>query len=78
MDEFQEVGGKLAVKVVATLHAVQESQQMVDGKAGKSHPMQQDFLNCQSDAERVQLQVREISQQFEDFKAKTSTYTLST
>ena len=55
LDEFQEVGGQLAVKVVATLQAVQESRQMVDGKAGVAYPMQQDFLNCQSATERVQL-----------------------
>ena len=78
LDKFQEIGAQLAVKVVATLQAVQENRQMVDGKAREENPMQQVFLNYQSAAERVQLQAQEILQQFEDFKDKTSMYTLST
>ena len=78
MDEFQEVGRQLAIKAVATLQAVQESQNMVDSKVGEAHPMEQTLLNCEIATERLYLQVQEISQQFKYFKDMTSTYTLST
>ena len=65
LDEFQEVGGQLVVKAIATLQVLQESQKMVNNKFGTAHPVQQDVLNCQSAANKVQLQVHEIAQQFE-------------
>ena len=51
---------------------------MLEGKAREEHLVQQAFTNCQSIAEKVQLQVHEIAQQLEYFKARTSAYTLST
>ena len=66
------------MKVVAALQAVQKGRKMVDSKAGEAHPMKQDLLNCRDAAEQVQLQVYEISHQFEDFKTKRTEYTLST
>ena len=78
VDEFQEIGGQLAVKAIATLQAVQENRKMVDSKDSEEHPVQQTLTNCQSIASKVQLQVREITQQFEDFKDKTLSHTLST
>ena len=40
LDEFQEVGGQLVIKAVATLQAVKESRKMVDSKAGEAHLVQ--------------------------------------
>ena len=51
---------------------------MVYSKAGEAHPVKQDLLNCRDAAKQVQLQVHEILQEFEDFKTKTTEYTLST
>ena len=51
---------------------------MVDGKAREEHPLKKDMLNFGDTVERVQIQVQEILQQFEDFKMKTMEYTLYT
>ena len=39
LDEFQEVGGQLAIKAVATLEAVQENRQMVNDKEREEKPV---------------------------------------
>ena len=77
LDEFQDIGGQLAVKSVATLQAIQESQQMVDNKATEEHLVQQMVSNCQNTVAKVQLQVQEVAQKFTDFKDKSVAYTLS-
>ena len=51
---------------------------MVDNEASEEHLIQKTLTNCQSIANKVQLQVREIVQQLEYFKDKTSAHTLST
>ena len=66
------------VKVVAVLQVVQECKKMVDRKVEEVHLLKQDLVNFLEAAEQDQLQVHEISQQFEDFKTKTTEYTLST
>ena len=66
LDEFQDIGGQLAVKAFATL---QENRKMIDDKASEEHPVQHALHNFQSVTDKVQLQVHEIMQQFEDFKA---------
>ena len=76
LDEFQEIGGQLDVKAVAMLQEVQENRQLVDGNAQEEHLMQQALNNFQSVADKVQLQVHEIAQQFGYFKAWTLAYTL--
>ena len=53
LDEFQDIGSQLAVKVVITLHDVQESQQMVDRKATEEHLVQQMMRNCQNTVAKV-------------------------
>ena len=68
----------MAVKAVTMLQEVQENQQMVNNKAREEHPIKQDFANCQSTADKFQLQVHDIAQQFEDFKAGMLADTLST
>ena len=78
LDEFQDLGVQLAIKVVATLQDVQESWQMVNGKATEEHPVQQMVINCQDTIAKVQLQVQDTAQQFVDFKDKTVAYTLLT
>ena len=66
------------MKAVSMLQVVQEKRQVVDGKASEEHPIQKTLTNCQSISTNVELQVQEIAQQFEDFKDKTSSHTLST
>ena len=78
LDEFQEIGSQLAIKAIATPHDIQDNRQLVKNKACEEHPIQQTLTNCQSITSKVQLQVREIAQQFEDFKDRTSAHTLST
>ena len=48
---------------------VQDGKKMVNTKLVE-HPVKQDLLGCQDEAEKVQAQVEEISQQYEDFKTK--------
>ena len=53
LNEFQEIDGQLAVKVVTTLQEVQEHRQMVDSKAQEENPMKQALTNCQITADKV-------------------------
>ena len=61
LDEFQEIGAKLCVKTVVTLHAIHEGNKEVTKKMVE-HPLKQDFFASQEISKRIQVQVKEITQ----------------
>ena len=67
----------MAIKAVVALQAVQSNKKIVDTNLVEQ-PLKQDLLGCQDEAENVHAQVKEIAQQYEDFKVKTTEYTPST
>ena len=76
LDEFQEIGAQLSVKAVVALQAMQEGKKEVNAKLVE-HPLKQDLLESQDLAEKIKTQVKEITQQYNDFKLKINEYTMS-
>ena len=76
LDEFQEIGAQLLVKAVVVLQAVQEGKKEVNENMVENL-LKQYFLRIQDLAEKIKTQVKEITQQYNDFKLKINEYTMS-
>ena len=60
LDEFQEIGAQLSVKVVSALQAVQEGKKEVTNKMVE-HPLAHDLTGSREIAEKVKEHVKEIT-----------------
>ena len=76
LEEFQDIDEQLALMVVNSLQAVQDSHKEFITKI-VDHPSKQDDVDCTNVNDRVKDQVEEVKQQYEDFKTKTTEYTAS-
>ena len=66
----------MLVKEVTALQVVQDGKKEVNVKMVE-HPLKQDLLGCQNLAEKIKMQVKEITQQCDNFKLKINEYTMS-
>ena len=76
LDEFQDIGVKLYVKVVYALQAVQEGKKEVVENMVE-HPLAHDLTRIQDITEKVKEKFKEIIQQYADFQQKITKYTMS-
>ena len=65
------------MKAVTALQVVQEGKKEVTAKLVE-HPLKQDLLGSQEIAGKIQAQVKNITQQYDDIKLKINEYTMST
>ena len=76
MDEFHEIGAQISVKEISTLWEVQEGKKEITNKKVE-HPLAHDLTGSQEIIEKVKEHVKEITQQYEDFKQEINEYSMS-
>ena len=76
LEEFQYIGALLSLKVVTVLQAVYNGQREVHASIFEC-PIEQEVTESMEIIDKVKDQVKEVTQQYEDFKIKISDYTIS-
>ena len=76
LDEFQDIGAQLFIKEASILQVVQEGRKDVTEKIAE-HPLAREVTESWETTEKIKEQVKEITQQYEDFKMKINRYTIS-
>ena len=76
MDEFQDIGAEISGKAFTTLQEAHEGKKEIAEKMVE-HLVTHDLTMSQEIADRVKAQVKDITQQYENFKIKITEYGMS-
>ena len=69
LEKFQDIGVHLLLKLVTTLQSVQDGRRELNAKIDE-HPLEQEVTYCMEIGDKVKENVKEFTQQYEDFKFK--------
>ena len=61
LEEFQEIGSQLSLKVVIVFQEVEDGQRDVNGKIVE-HPLEREVTECMEIGDKVKDQVKEVTQ----------------
>ena len=71
MEEFQDIGAQLSLKAITVLQVVQDGQREVNVNIVE-YPLVWEVIEYMEIDDKVKDQVKEVTQQYEDFKIKIS------
>ena len=76
LDEQQDIGAQISMKAVSVMQVVLDGRRDVIDKIVE-HPLEREVIECRETNEKIKEQVKEVTQQYKEFKVNISGYTIS-